>query len=181
MNFHPEALAGVWLVEPQRQEDARGHFARTFCKEVFAQHGLPTNWVQCSVSFNHRRGTLRGMHWQAAPHGEGKLVRCTRGAIFDVAVDLRPSSPTYCRWLGVELSGVNGRQLYIPEGFAHGFVTLEDASEVYYQITTPFVAAAARGARWNDPVFSICWPMEAMIISEKDRNFADYHPENSTK
>jgi dTDP-4-dehydrorhamnose 3,5-epimerase len=181
MILRPQSLAGVWLVEPQRAEDARGHFARTFCAEVFAQQGLPSKWAQCSTSFNHRRGTLRGMHWQAAPHGEGKLVRCTRGAIFDVAVDLRPGSPTYCQWLGVELSAENGRQLYISEGFAHGFVTLEDASEVYYQITAPFVAAASRGARWNDPAFGIRWPLEPLVISDRDKNFMDFRPEGSTQ
>jgi dTDP-4-dehydrorhamnose 3,5-epimerase len=166
--FTPTALEGVWQIDLERRTDPRGHFARSFCAEEFAAHGLPPGFVQCNVSFNTRRGTLRGLHWQAEPHPEGKLVRCARGAIFDVAVDLRPGSPTLHRWVGAELTARNGRALFIPPGFAHGFQTLADDSEVFYQMTEAYHGALSRGARWNDPAFAIAWPLPDPILSERD-------------
>jgi dTDP-4-dehydrorhamnose 3,5-epimerase len=168
MIFVPTALDGVWQIEPERHSDPRGHFARSFCAEEFAAHGLPATFVQCNISYNALRGTLRGLHWQADPHPEGKLVRCTRGAIFDVAVDLRPGSPTLHRWAAAELTADNGRALYVPPGFAHGFQTLADATEVFYQMTEPYHADLARGARWNDPAFGITWPLADPLVSKRD-------------
>jgi dTDP-4-dehydrorhamnose 3,5-epimerase len=166
--FSPTALDGVWQIDLERRTDPRGYFARSFCADEFAAHGLPTGFVQCNVSFNVRRGTLRGMHWQAAPHPEGKLVRCTRGAIFDVVVDLRRDSATLHRWIGCELTAENGRALYIPPGFAHGFQTLADDSEVFYQMTEAYHGDLSRGARWDDPAFGIVWPLPDPILSERD-------------
>lgn len=177
MIFHATKLPGALVIELERHADERGHFARTWCRDEFARQGLSIQLSQCSVSYNHRRGTLRGMHWQAAPHAEVKLVRCTRGAIFDVIVDLRPNSPTHAQWLGVELTPDNHRMLYIPEGFAHGFQTLADESEVYYQISADFQPHSARGARWNEPRFDIRWPLDVTVISARDQNFPDYQPE----
>lgn len=171
MIFTRTALNGVWQIELELRTDARGHFARSFCATEFAAHGLPSGFVQCSVSFNARRGTLRGLHWQAEPHPEGKLVRCTRGAIFDVAVDLRPCSATRHRWVGAELTAENGRALFIPAGFAHGFQTLTDGSEVFYQMTEAYHGDLARGARWDDPAFGIAWPIPGPILSERDRSY----------
>ena len=168
MRFAPSALQGLVVVEPQPTEDERGSFARVFCMEEFAAAGLPTAFPQCNVSVNRRRGTLRGLHWQDEPHPEGKLVRCTRGAIWDVAVDLRPDSPTFHRWLGFELTAANGRALYIPPGFAHGFQTLEEDTEVFYQMTESYRSGLARGARWNDPAFGIAWPLPDPILSPRD-------------
>jgi dTDP-4-dehydrorhamnose 3,5-epimerase len=167
----------VWVVEPERHADVRGFFARTFDAEEFARRGLRSTFPQCSVSYNVRAGTLRGMHFQAAPHAEAKLVRCTAGGIYDVAVDLRPDSPTRGRWAGVELTAENRRALYVPEGFAHGFQTLVDAAEVLYQISAPFVPEAARGVRWDDPAFGIEWPEAAeRVINERDRTYPDFRP-----
>ena len=175
MIFSDTELAGAWIVDPERLEDERGFFARTFDAAEFARRGLRDAFPQCSVSFNARAGTLRGMHFQAEPHAEAKLVRCTAGAIFDVIVDLRPESPTRLRWLGVELSAANRRALYVPEGFAHGFQTLADASEVFYQISVPYHPASARGVRWDDPAFAIAWPAaERRILSERDRGYPDF-------
>jgi len=168
MIFTPTALDGVWQIDLERHTDPRGHFARSFCAEEFAAHRLPSSFVQCSVSFNARRGTLRGLHWQAEPHPEAKLVRCTSGAIFDVAVDLRPDSPTLHRWVGIELTARNGRALYIPPGFAHGFQCLTDDSEVFYQMTEAYHGDLGRGARWDDPAFGIVWPLPDPILSERD-------------
>jgi dTDP-4-dehydrorhamnose 3,5-epimerase len=176
MHFHDTPLAGACVIEIERLADERGFFGRSFCPREFAQHGIEMRVVQCNVSFNARRGTLRGMHFQAAPKGEPKLVRCTRGAIFDVVVDLRPESPTHRRWFGVELSAANLRQLFIPIGLAHGFVTLADDSEVFYQMGEFFSPEHARGVRWNDPAFGIEWPIEPAVISSKDQNYADYRP-----
>jgi len=162
-------LAGAVVVEPTPATDERGFFARTWCARTFAAWGLDPALTQCSVSFNHRRGTLRGMHYQADPHGEAKLVRCTRGAIFDVIVDVRPGSPTYGRWFGAELTPDNHLGLFIPTGFAHGFQTLADDSEVFYQISVEYVAAAARGIRHDDPAIGIVWPLPVAVISERDR------------
>lgn len=157
-------------VEPHR--DHRGFFARISCNDEFRAHGLDPGIVQSSISYNGKRGTLRGMHYQAAPHEETKLVRCTAGAIYDVVVDLRRSSETYCRWAAVELTAANRRTLYVPRGVAHGFITLTDDAEVLYQMGVAYVAEAARGARWDDAAFGIEWPMEPRVISERDRTFA---------
>lgn len=169
-------LEGVWLVESERLADERGFFARTYDAGAFAAHGLAAVGVQCNTSFNERAGTLRGMHLQTAPHGEPKLVRCTRGAIFDVAVDLRPRSQTHREWFGVELSADNGLALYVPEGLAHGFQTLEGDSEVFYMMGHEHVPEAASGVRWDDPAFVIAWPAAAeRTISARDRAYPDYH------
>lgn len=169
-------LADLVLVELEPAADERGSFTRTFDAALWQEHGLPSEVVQCSVSRNRRRGTLRGLHFQEEPHGETKLVRCSRGAIFDVVVDLRRSSPTYCRWFGQELSERNDLMLVVPRGFAHGFLTLEDASEVHYQMSTPFVPEAARGVRWNDSAFGIVWPFAPDVISERDQTLPDFTP-----
>jgi dTDP-4-dehydrorhamnose 3,5-epimerase len=174
--FTPTALNGVWQIDVERLTDARGHFARTFCAEEFAAHRLPSGFVQCNVSCNTHRGTLRGLHWQAEPNPEGKLVRCTSGAIFDVAVDLRPGSPTQRRWVGVELTARNGRALYIAAGFAHGFQTLADDSEVFYQMTEAYHGELSRGARWNDPAFGIAWPLPPEALSDRDMTWPDFLP-----
>jgi dTDP-4-dehydrorhamnose 3,5-epimerase len=179
VRFRETPVAGSYAVEPERMEDARGFFARTFSADEFAAHGLDDRVDQCSTSFNAKRGTLRGLHYQAAPHGESKLVRCTRGAIYDVAVDLRPNSPSYLRWAAVELTAENGRALYVPEGCAHGFQTLADASEILYQISAAYVPEAARGVRWDDPVFSIEWPPAppgGRTIAERDSRYPDFAP-----
>jgi dTDP-4-dehydrorhamnose 3,5-epimerase len=170
-------LAGAFVIELDILRDDRGFFARTFDAAAFREHGLEHTVVQCSASFNEKSGTLRGMHYQVAPNQECKLVRCTRGAIFDVIVDLRPDSDTYCRWFGIELTADRGRELYVPEDFAHGFQTLEDGSEVHYQISHEYVPANARGVRWDDPAFGIDWPPAAeRTMSDKDRNYPDFRP-----
>lgn len=171
MIFRETALRGAWIVDPEPVEDARGCFARVWSPDDFARHGLRVPPAHASVSFNHRRGTLRGMHWQAPPHAEVKLVRCTRGRVQDVIVDLRPGSPTRGEWFGVELSETNRRQLYVPEGFAHGFQTLEDGCEVLYQISVPYRPESGRGVRYSDPLFGIEWPLEVTVISDRDRDF----------
>jgi dTDP-4-dehydrorhamnose 3,5-epimerase len=172
MKFTPTTLPGACLVDPVPLEDERGFFARTFCLEEFAAHAIPMSLSQASVSYNERRGTLRGLHYQSAPHEEHKLVRCTAGAIFDVIVDLRPGSAQYRQWFGVELSAANRRALYVPPGMAHGFLTLVDASEVYYMISTPYSPGAARGVRWDDPAFAIEWPAAPTLISARDAAYA---------
>jgi dTDP-4-dehydrorhamnose 3,5-epimerase len=174
MRFIQTPLVGAWIIEPDRLSDDRGWFARTFDAHEFEARGLNPTVVQCNASFNARRGTLRGMHYQAEPHGETKLVRCVRGAIFDVAVDLRPDSESYCDWYGVELSAETSFAFYVPAGMAHGFQTLTDDCEVLYQMGHRYVAEAARGVRWNDPAFAIKWrpqPTGGHIISERDRAF----------
>jgi len=168
MQFRPLSIAGAMAVDVERREDPRGFFARSFCCDEFAAHRLPPAFVQCNISWNARRGTLRGMHFQRAPSREGKLVRCTAGAILDVVVDLRPDSPTYRRWEGVELTAANRRALYIPPGLAHGFQTLVDDTEVFYQMTDMFAPDLADGVRWNDPAFGIDWPIADPILSERD-------------
>jgi dTDP-4-dehydrorhamnose 3,5-epimerase len=170
MIFRETPLAGAWVLEPERFEDERGFFARTYCRREFEARGLDPAIAQCSVSFNHRRGTLRGLHFQTAPHEEVKLVRVTRGAVWDVIVDLRPGSPTLRRHFAVVLSAENRHELYIPKGMAHGFQTLEDAAEVFYQISEFYAPESARGFRWDDPAFAIPWPEPVTIISEKDLN-----------
>lgn len=171
MRFIELNLKGAYLIEPEMIVDERGCFARTFCREEFKQKGLNPNLYQCSFSFNYKKGTLRGMHFQKAPHEEVKIVRCTKGTIFDVVVDLRPLSPTYKKWEGCILSADNRSMLYIPEGFAHGFQTLEDQSEVFYQISCPYVPASASGVRWSDPGLGIAWPLEVNVISVKDQQY----------
>ena len=174
MRFTETELAGVLVVDPEPTSDERGLFARTFDSAEFARRGLRSHFPQCSVSFNTHAATLRGMHYQAAPHGEAKLVRCTAGGVFDVAVDLREGSPTRGRWVGVELTAANRRGLYVPEGCAHGFQTLADATEVFYQISAEYVPGAARGVRWDDPALGIAWPAaESRVISERDRTYPD--------
>ena len=170
MQFIPTELEGAFIIEPERIEDARGFFARSWCAAEFESRGLAGHIVQCNISFNRRRGTLRGMHYQKAPYAEAKLVRCTLGAIYDVMVDLRPDSPTYRRWTGVELTAENRRMLYVPQGFAHGFQTLADGSEVFYQMSQAYEPQAAAGFRFDDPAVGIRWPIAAGIISEKDRS-----------
>jgi dTDP-4-dehydrorhamnose 3,5-epimerase len=171
MRFSPLSLTGAWLVEIEPRADDRGLFARTWCAREFAEHGISATFVQASVSFNDVAGTLRGMHYQASPHAETKLVRCTAGAIYDVLVDLRPESTTYRQWHGETLTNTNRRALFIPEGFAHGFITLEDATEVLYEISAFYEPSAARGVRWNDPALAIRWPREPIRISERDANY----------
>ena len=174
MKLVETSLAGAYVIEIDRLGDERGFFARTFCAETFRAHGLAPCVSQCSVSFNARRGTLRGMHFQAAPYEEEKLVRCTRGAIWDVIIDLRAGSPTYSKWFGAELTGDNHRALYIPKGLAHGFKTLSDTTEVLYQMSTPYVAGAGTGVRWSDPAFAVVWPGGEPILSERDATYPDF-------
>ena len=171
MIFTPTPLAGAFVIELERREDERGFFARSFCQREFAEHGLNPHLAQCNVSFNAQRGTLRGMHYQAAPHEEAKLVRCTQGAVWDVIVDLRRDSPTFKHWHGVELSAANRRGLYIPEGLAHGFQTLSDDAELLYLMSEFYEQDTARGVRWDDPAFGIEWPLPNPRISERDRSF----------
>jgi dTDP-4-dehydrorhamnose 3,5-epimerase len=167
-------LPGVAVVKSMIYEDGRGLFARTFDLATFLAAGLPSQWRQCNTSWTRRRGTLRGMHFQAAPYPDAKLVRCTRGRIFDVALDLRPNSPTFQRWFATELSESNREALAIPEGCAHGFITLEDDCEVFYMMSEVYVAELARGVRWNDPSFAIEWPAPPSLISEKDASWPDF-------
>lgn len=174
MNISETRLAGAFIVDVEAHADERGLFARTFCAEVFADFGLPTRFVQCNTSYNARRGTLRGMHFQRPPHAEGKLVRCAVGAVFDVFVDLRPKSPTYCQWQGLELNAENRRALYIPPMIAHGFQVLVDGSEVFYQMTEFYHPESADGVRWDDPAFGIDWPIYEPILSERDSGYPDF-------
>lgn len=178
VRFTETPLPGAWIIDPDPIVDERGWFARIFDDEQFKAHGLDSDVVQCSISFNARRDTLRGLHYQAEPHGESKLVRCIRGSIFDVAVDLRRATPTYCRWHGVELSSDNRRAFYIPAGMAHGFQTLVDNVEVLYQMAQPYVAEAAKGVRFDDPAFAIRWPepVGQRIISERDASYPSLSP-----
>jgi dTDP-4-dehydrorhamnose 3,5-epimerase len=172
MIFTETRHKGAFIIEPERIEDERGFFARTFCEKEFAERGLETRFVQDSVSFNRRKGTLRGLHYQTPPHAEIKLVRCTRGAIHDVIVDLRPGSATFRKWLAVELTAENGTLLYVPKGVAHGFQTLMDNTEVLYSISVPYGAGNARGVRWDDPAFGIRWPLPVSVLSARDREYA---------
>lgn len=175
MIFTETKLKGAYVIEPERLEDERGFFARTFSREEFEAHGLNPNLVQHSISFNKKEGTLRGMHYQVKPYEEAKLVRCTMGSIYDVILDLRPDSPTFKKWMAVELTANNRRMLFIPEGLSHGFQTLDDNTEVFYQMTRAYHPESARGVRWNDPRFGIQWPeVQDRIISEKDLNHADF-------
>ena len=174
MIFKPTNLPGAYVIEPERKEDFRGYFARTFCEKEFASLGLETHIVQCSVSLNQGKGTLRGMHYQVAPFEEVKVVRCIRGAIYDVIIDLRRNSPTFKKYFAVELDEREGNALYVPAGFAHGFQTLADDSEVFYQMSQFYSADHSRGVRWNDPAFAIPWPQDTRTILERDQNYADF-------
>ena len=170
-------LPGAFVIEMERRDDERGFFARSWCQHEFEERGLNPRLVQCNVSFNKKRGTLRGMHYQAKPYEEAKVVRCTRGAVYDVVIDLRVGSPTYLRWEAVELNEDNRLMLYVPEGFAHGFQTLGDCTEVFYQMSEAYMPEYARGVRWDDPAFRIRWPEGERIISARDRGYVDFAPE----
>ena len=175
MRFIETGLSGAWLIEPDFLSDERGFFARSYCQKEFAAHGLNVNPVQCNISYNKARGTLRGMHFQKAPYAEAKLVRCTQGALYDVIIDLRHDSQTFTKWFGVELTAANRKALYIPEGFAHGFQTLVDDTEVFYQMFNFFSADSSGGVRWDDPAFKIKWPLGKPTMSEKDRAYSDFN------
>ena len=178
MKFTEMKLKGAYLIEPEPIQDHRGFFARTWCEKEFDEQGLNSNLVQCNISFNHKRGTLRGMHYQAKPHEEAKLVRCTMGSIYDVIVDICPDSPTFKQWVGVKLTAQNRRMLYIPEGMAHGFQTLEDNTEVFYQMSEFYHPESAKGILWNDPSLEINWLInesEKLTISDKDKNYATFN------
>jgi dTDP-4-dehydrorhamnose 3,5-epimerase len=179
--FRPTALAGVWIVEPERHRDARGFFARTWCAEEFRARGLRDTLAQASLSHNARRGTLRGLHYQAAPHEEAKLVRCTRGALVDVVVDLRETSPTFARHVAVRLDADGRLAVYVPEGCAHGYQTLVDDTEVFYQMSGPHVPGAARGVRWDDPAFGLAWPVPDPIMLDRDRAYPDFRREPASR
>jgi dTDP-4-dehydrorhamnose 3,5-epimerase len=175
MQFHDIGIAGSYLIEPERVVDERGFFARTWCRQEFAERGLDTSLVQCGVAYNRRRGTLRGLHYQVAPYEETKLVRCTRGAIYDVLLDLRSDSATFERWHAVELTAENRRELHVPRGVAHGYLTLSDDCEILYQISTAYQPSAARGVRWDDPAFGIEWPIAPEVISVRDASFPQWN------
>ncbi len=174
MKFQDTKLRGVVEIQIEPRFDERGFFGRTWCQKEFEEKGLNSKLVQCSVSFNTRKGTLRGMHLQVAPHAEAKLVRCTRGSIYDVVIDLRPESHTYKEWIGVVLSPDKLNMVYVPEGCAHGFLTLTDETEVFYQMSEFYNLESAWGVRWNDPVFEIFWPDTVAVISERDRTYPDF-------
>jgi dTDP-4-dehydrorhamnose 3,5-epimerase len=180
MKFERTELAGIVIVSADEYVDCRGTFARTFDAAEFAAVGLPAAWPQCSTSTNLRRGTLRGMHFQALLHSDPKLVRCTRGRVYDVALDLRPQSGTFCRWFGMELSHESRSALFIPAGCAHGFITLEDNCEVFYMIGENYVPTLARGVRWNDPAFRIVWPIEPVTMSARDASYPDFLSSSAT-
>ena len=174
MTFLETRIKGVFEVHPELLADERGFFARTWCRKECAAAGLNPAVVQCNVSFNAQQGTLRGLHYQDAPHQEAKLVRCTRGAIYDVAIDLRRDSPTFRQWTAANLTAENRHMLYIPEGCGHGFLTLEDDTEIFYQMSEFYAPGYGRGARWNDPAFGIAWPRAIELISERDRTYPDF-------
>lgn len=174
MIFKETKLKEAYIIEIEPIEDERGFFARSFCAEEFEKYGLNSSIAQCNISYNQKKGTLRGMHYQVAPHAETKLVRCTRGAIYDVALDLRKDSPTFKQWVATELSANNRRMFYIPDGVAHGFQTLEDHTEVFYQMSEFYHPESVRGVRWNDPLFGIEWPLSKPILSHRDCFFDDF-------
>ena len=171
MIFKETKLKGSYIVEIEQKQDERGFFARSFCVQEFQQHGINFRIVQCNISFNKNKGTLRGMHYQSSPHEEAKLVSCIKGKIYDVIIDLRKNSATYCQWQAIELGDENYKMLYVPKGFAHGFQTLENNSVIFYQMSEFYHLENTRGIRWNDPVFLIKWPFNAWIISAKDRAY----------
>ncbi len=174
MIFTQTKLPGAFIIELERLEDDRGFFARSWCQKEFEAHDLNPRLVQCSISFNKDKGTLRGMHYQLAPYAEAKVVRCTMGAIYDVIIDLRPSSPTFKQHIGEILTAQNRKIVYVPEGFAHGFLTLEDNTEVFYQMSEIYAPGHARGVRWSDPAFGIVWPLAPSTMSDRDRTCADF-------
>jgi dTDP-4-dehydrorhamnose 3,5-epimerase len=176
MLFTPTKLKGAFVLEIQPHSDERGFFARTWCQKELTEQGLDATLAQCSISFNHKKGTLRGMHLQLPSFAENKLVRCTQGAIYDVIIDLRQDSETYLQWVGVELTAANRKALYVPKGFAHGFQTLADDTEVFYHISQFYAPECARGWRWNDPAFKIAWREPVSVMSERDRTYEDYNP-----
>jgi dTDP-4-dehydrorhamnose 3,5-epimerase len=172
--FTETKLRGAYIIEPEKREDERGFFARAWCEKEFAAHKLNPRTVQCNISFNKKRGTLRGMHYQTVPCAEAKLVRCTQGAIYDVIIDLRSGSPTFKQYIGEVLTARDHKMLYVPEGFAHGFQVLEDDSEVFYQMSEFYEPRYAQGVRWNDPAFGIQWPIREPVMLERDRNYPDF-------
>jgi len=174
MIFRETKLAGVYVIEVEPIRDERGFFGRAFCAQEFAAHGLKGDFVQCNISYNHKSGTLRGMHYQLAPHAESKLIRCTAGAVYDVLIDVRPASPTHAMWIATELTAQNRRMLFVPEGVAHGFQTLADESELFYQMSAYHHPESARGVRWDDPAFRIEWPSAQRLISARDQAWPDY-------
>jgi dTDP-4-dehydrorhamnose 3,5-epimerase len=174
VTFLETKIHGLFEILPEAKADQRGFFARTWCEREFESHGLNPRLVQCNISFNTRKGTLRGVHYQETPYAEAKLVRCTSGAIYDVVVDLRRGSPTFKDWVGVTLTAENRKALYVPEGCGHGFLTLQDGVEVFYQMSEFFVEQASRGVRWNDPAFGIAWPGDVQVISDRDRTYPDF-------
>ena len=175
MIFVKTKFADAFVVELEKHEDERGFFARAWCDCEFAAHNLNAQWVQANLAYSKAKGTLRGLHYQVAPYQEAKLMRCIRGAIYDVILDVRPESPTFKQWLGVVLTADNHKALYVPQGFAHGYQTLTDDSEVFYPVSQFYTPGSERGIRWNDPTFAIQWPLtEGLVISEKDQNWPDY-------
>ena len=177
MKYTETKILGAFIIEPEKMEDERGYFIRGWCKSQFDARGLASNFVQFNISSSKKAGTMRGLHYQIPPHQETKLIRCTKGALYDVIIDLRMKSPTYMQWLGVELRADTYKMLYIPEGLAHGFLTLEDNTEVFYPASQIYYPLSERGIRWNDPNFDIKWPKtDVRILSEKDKNWPDYSP-----
>ena len=177
MTFQETKLAGAFVIELEKFTDDRGFFARSWSEREFLDYGLESKLAECNISFNKRKGTLRGMHYQAAPHEQVKIVRCTMGSIFDVIIDLRPGSPTFKQWFGIELNSRNRRLLYVSKGFAHGFQTLEDETEVFYQMSGVYAPESGRGVRWDDPAFGIAWPEPTeIILNDRDRTYADFGP-----
>jgi dTDP-4-dehydrorhamnose 3,5-epimerase len=175
MRITETKLKGSYIIEPERFHDERGFFARVYSERDFAALGVSTHFIECNLSFNRKKGSLRGMHYQAAPHGQAKLVRCTRGAIFDVAIDLRPESPTFKQWVGMELTDENRLLFFLPKDFAHGYLTLEDDTEVSYQVTSEYVPESSRGFRWNDPTFGVQWPdVGELVINARDRTYPPF-------
>jgi dTDP-4-dehydrorhamnose 3,5-epimerase len=175
MTFTETALPGAFVIEPELIKDKRGFFARTWSEKEFAEHGLESRLVECNASFNMKKGTLRGMHYQLPPYAQAKLVWCLRGSIYDVIIDLRRDSPTFRKWVAVDLSSSNRLMLYVPKGLAHGFQTLEDHTEVFYQMSEVYAAESASGVRWNDPAFSITWPADPRTIIDRDQNYPDFN------
>jgi len=175
ITFRETKLKGAFVIEPEKFEDDRGFLARSFSQREFENHGLNARMVECNISFSSKRHTVRGMHFQNPPHAQAKLIRCTKGSIYDVIVDLRPKSSTFKQWIGEELTVENRRLLYVPEGFAHGFQTLEENTEVFYQISNFYAPGSEGGVRWNDPAFGIMWPAtDGVTINERDRNYPDF-------
>jgi len=181
MIFNETKLAGAYLIELEKFEDERGFFARSWSATEFAARGLESHVAECSVSFNQKKGTLRGMHYQASPYAQAKIVRCTMGSVYDVIIDLRSASTTFKQWIGTELTAANRRTLYVPKGFGHGFQTLEDDTEISYQMSDPYVPGSGGGVRWNDPLWGIVWPERPRVISERDQTYPDFVSESTGK